>query len=141
MSDRYKILGQVSQSGTDTFAYETLYQVPSPAAVTVGAVEVAPKATSQLVQTLVTSIYVVNKLNATFTWLQLQSGEDGSSAYQLLSFNSTDANETKMLSLGLTLSSGDILRCLTWGFLSNPPYEVDWTCFGVETVSGSGPSV
>ena len=139
MPDRYKILGQAKQSGTTLSGFDTLYQVPVTGAVTAGSVEVAPKATSQLVQTLVTSIYVVNIGGLTaYTWLQLQSGADGSSAYHLLYFNTTAVDETKMLSLGLTLSSGDILTCQSWGF--GAAFSVDWTCFGVETVSGVGPS-
>lgn len=142
MADRYKILGQVSFIGTVVRpGYETLYEVPSASAVVVGNAEVAPKATSQIVQTLVTNIYVCNKGGVQcFTSLTLQSGEAGSTEFKFMDFGTVLAKETKVLSLGLTLSTGDVITCEGSGVFGTA-YDVDFTCFGVETTSGSGPDV
>ena len=139
MADRYKLLGQVNQVGSGGGTQETLYQVPSAAAVSVGSVEVAPKSTSQIVQTLVTSIYIANRDNVK-SYVALSLKLDGGSDHYLFLFNDLEVSETKVLSVGLTLSSGDALLVQSHGFFGSA-FDTDWTCFGIETTMGPGPSV
>jgi len=134
MADRYKILGQDNLTPADGLT--ELYSVPVAAAVTVGGAEVAPKVTSVLVQALVTSIIVCNTDATAGSFdIQLEAAAATSSDTYLFKVNSLSKNNTKVLSLGLTLSPGDKIRgnCTTG--------DCDFTVMGIEITSGGGPDV
>ena len=106
--DSYKILKQAAPGDTN---WAEAYQVPVPAATTVssGAVTVGPKAVSAQTQTLVTSILVVSSNASTKYSIAV-----GGSALTSPQFTNTivyekalGAGNNDVLSLGLTLGSGD----------------------------------
>lgn len=135
MADRYKILGQVGIAAGGGLT--VLYTVPVAAATTVasGVVEVSPKAVSIQVQTLVTSIIVCNTdatPSGTFD-IQLESAAATTADTYLFKNTAVASDSTKVLSLGLTLSAGDIIR----GNAVTADY--DFTVMGIEITSGGGP--
>jgi hypothetical protein len=137
MSDRYKILGNLdlAQAGVDT---GDLYTVPTPAKTDVNtATDVSPKAVSVNVQTLLTTIVVCeDKSSGVAGAFNITVTPRGGSAYNLFHKNAIAANNTKVLTLNLTLSAGDKVSCEV-GVPSGS--ECSFTAFGVEMITGSGP--
>lgn len=123
--------------------WTTIYTVPVASALSVGSVSVSPKASSQLFESVVTKIVVCNRSSTIQTWwlLRLTSGVVGSSPFYLVRFKNLPVGVTDVASYNLALSSGDKLevQALT-PFASLVPIDVDVTVFGMEMVSGSGPS-
>lgn len=133
MSDRYKILGQKDISAGAILT--ELYSVPVAAATAVASdtVEVSPKASSLLVQALVTSIVVCNTDadDGTFD-IQLECASTTDTSY-LFKSNPLGKNNTKVLGLCLTLSPGDKISatCAT--------NDCAFTVMGIEITGGRGP--
>ena len=125
---------QVSSSAADALG-KTLYRVPVADSTEVGAVEVAPKATSQVVQAVVSSLIVCNTdtLAGTIDLVVFLEDLAGTNTY-LLHEVSVGARETKVFNLGVTLSAGDcVVVASTRGY--------DWSLMGIETTKGTGPNV
>ena len=125
--DSYKILGQVAPDGTGV---TDLYDVPLPATETAGSTLVAPKIVFVQPQTLVTSIIVcdIDATNRTFDII-LQAVADGSIDNSEYLFKSMPiaASETKILSLGLTLGAGNIIKVK-----SSSADALSYTAMGIE---------
>ena len=135
MAEAYKILAQLPISSYNA-SYDDLYDVPLPAATTVGSVEVEPKASSVLVETLVTSLVVCNR-SAAVQLVKARLVSSDSTVSQLEWFSSVAVGGTNIKNLGLVLTPGDKLTVLVFSFGS---ILTDFTLFGVETTSGSGPN-
>jgi len=142
------VLGQVEVTSyiTPLNPYSVLYQVPEPAITEVGPVsgevEVSPKVQSQLVQTLVTGITVCNHDdNQQYVYMRLTAGggSDPDDSFYLHLATALPVGTTKILNHGLVLSSGDFVSVTAWGGFGGS-VNTDYTLFGVETTSLTGPS-
>ena len=108
--DSYKILKQAAPGDTN---WAEAYQVPVPAATTVssGAVTVAPKAVSAQTQTLITSILVVSSDANTKYSIAVGGSALAAGAVAFTNMivyqKALGAGNNDVLSLGLTLGSGD----------------------------------
>ncbi len=126
--DSYKILKQAAPGDTN---WAEAYQVPVPAATTVssGAVTVGPKAVSAQTQTLITSILVISSASSTYS---IAVGDSSISAGSVPFSNmivyqkALAANNNDVLSLGLTLGSGDKI------FFKEDTGTVAYTIMGIE---------
>lgn len=141
--ENFKILGQAISNGTTAVE---LYAVPVTSSSSAGSSITYTRAYDPPTQTLVTSIIVCNQDGSTRTFdlmlFDSSSGEDGTSIAAknyLLKGISLAASETKVLSLGLTMSArfnsttpatvtkGDILQ-----FKVDSGANVSVTAMGVE---------
>lgn len=141
--ENFKILGQAISNGTTAVE---LYAVPVTSSSSAGSSITYTRAYDPPTQTLVTSIIVCNQDGSTRTFdlmlFDSSSGEDGTSIAAknyLLKGISLSASETKVLSLGLTMSArfnsatpatvtkGDILQ-----FKVDSGANVSVTAMGVE---------
>ena len=142
MSDIY-IIKQVTTSPSDTWGLK-IYEVPSAASTDVGAVEVAPKVTSTLVQTLATSLIVCNVdrtasgYSAGEIWLYFISGDTPAVTTALFWEVAMAARETRVFNLGIPMSVGEKLWVKSRTGVATVQY--DWTLTGIETTTGGGPS-
>ena len=127
MPDRY-LMKQISSDSSDTYGL-SLYRVPLADSTEVGDVDVAPKATSQVVQSVVSSLIVCNTDNLSGTISVATIGSLTTSIFYKVSM---DARETKVFNVGVTLSAGDYF----W-IASTRGY--DWSLMGIETTEGTGP--
>lgn len=139
MSDRYKILGQVSSTSSDAFGLP-IYTVPVAAATDVGAVEVAPKATSALIHTLATTLIVCNTnvigyLAGEITVAILDADSVTTILFKDLSMA---LREMKIFNIGATLSAGEQIRVSSTLAFSTVTY--DWNLMGIEITTGGGPN-
>jgi len=126
--DVYKILGQVWWEGSSEMV---AYTVPVPEAESVGTVDLAPRAVFQVPQTLVTSIVVCNQDSSSheFTIRLKESSGVADDEQEILFFESSlSAKSTKILSLGLMLSSGNQIKVK-----ASSVAKVSFNLFGVET--------
>ena len=127
--DIYKILAQVypADNPDETVAYT----VPVPAEESVGSVDVVPRAVFQVPQTLVTSIVVCNRDSSSHDFtirLKETSGVGDNNKELLFSEASLPATSTRILSLGLMLSSGNQIKVKT-----SSASTISFNLFGVET--------
>ena len=151
--DRYKVLGQLANP---TGAVSTvLYTVLVPASVSVGGIEVAPKATSIHVQSLVTGLMVCENAGGaaagvtTFD-MKLITAAGPSTTYvvrtRVIGTVADPSGVTaaypnvplvceNFFQLGMTLSPGDAL------WVEATSDTVHYTLFGIEVTSGRGPDV
>ena len=127
MADVYKILGQVWWEGS---AEMVAYTVPVPAEESVGSVDVVPRAVFQVPQTLVTSIVVCNQDSSScdFTIRLKEGAAVADDEKELLFFEaSLPATSTRILSLGLMLSSGNQIKVK-----ASAVEKISFYLFGVE---------
>ena len=114
-----------------------LYQVPLPSAKTAGDPEVSPLAVSSLTQTLLTSVVICETgepaADGSFslTVTKYVDGEDDPVS-TLLNALSLAGEDTKVVTLNLTLAPGDKITGTLTGTLNA-------TAFGIEMITGSGP--
>tara|TARA_R110002110_G_scaffold289915_1_gene504218 strand:+ start:59 stop:448 length:390 start_codon:yes stop_codon:yes gene_type:complete len=126
--DSYKILKQAAPGDSN---WAEAYQVPVPAATTVnsGAVTVGPKAVSAQTQTLITSILVISSDSSTYS---IAVGDSSLAAVDVAFTNmivyqkALAASNNDVLSLGLTLGSGDKI------FFKEDTGTVAYTIMGIE---------
>lgn len=119
-----------------TDLYEDFYEVPLPAVKTVGAVEVSPKATSILTETLVASIVLCNRSAASQNFFIRLVASD-STVTQLHRLSTMLIGGTEVISSGLVLTPGDKITVAVFSFGA---VKTDFTLFGVETTLRSGPN-
>ena len=147
MADRYKVLNLLKLRVPVTQRLTgTLYEVPVAAATQVGGglgPIPSPKAVSSLYQTLLTNIVVCDSsggsgVATTFDITLLATDSSGDSIMTYL-FRITElkANNTQVLTLNATLSPADKLVAT---IASTTSSEVDFTVFGIEMITGSGPN-
>lgn len=146
MADRYKVLNLLKLRVPPTqLLTDTLYEVPAAALTQVGGglgPVTSPKAVSSLYQTLLTNIVVCDSsgvagVATTFdiTLLSTNSSGDATTTY-LFRVTELKANNTQVLTLNATLSAGDKLVAT---IPTTVGAEVDFTVFGIEMITGSGP--
>ncbi len=120
MADTYKILAQVLPANTN----ETLaYTVPLAAEVTVASttsspftVRVAPKAISPQTQTIISSIIICNLHSSAVTYdirLKAATGDGDNDKEMLFKDTSLTNGKSHVLSLGMGLSAGNLLKVKT----------------------------
>jgi|TARA_R110002012_G_scaffold196136_1_gene364416 hypothetical protein len=136
MTDKYKILGQVN----NTESASVIVNVPVADETTVDSVVVSPHSASSLYQVLVTSLYVcemTGSLTDTLYEVYVDPADSSTNSY-LFKNRSLAKNATDILDIKLTLSPGDkvYVRSTSVAGAAN----VDFTAFGIEMVSGFGPS-
>jgi len=137
MGDKYSILGQENLATTGNTAIYTVPTIAS-SSVTAGGTSIvfSPKAVSDQTQTLLTTLYICTTA-ATDGTIEITVVKSPSSTItKLFTGRALTANQTDILTLNLTLSPGDILKAEASGTLLN----VDVTAFGVEMITGVGPS-
>ena len=128
MADNFSILGQLAPSDENE---TVLYTVPSASATTVGSVAVAPKVVSRITQTVVSSLIVCN-LNAASAeyYVRLKaSGATDNNKEWIFYDTSIPGKRTHVLSLALTLGSGDSLKVKVGTGDSN---KLAFTAMGIE---------
>lgn len=125
MADNYKILAQFLPSNNS--AEHVVYTVPSAAATTIASttsspfnVQVAPKAVSAQTHTIISSIIVCNVHSGAVTYnirlKEAAAGSGGGGTFpdddkeMLFYTTSVPAAKTHVLSLGLGLSAGNLLK-------------------------------
>ena len=146
MADRYKVLNLLKLRVPPTqLLTDILYEVPAAALTQVGGglgPVTSPKAVSSLYQTLLTNIVVCDSsgvagVATTFdiTLLSTNSSGDATTTY-LFRVTELKANNTQVLTLNATLSAGDKLVAT---IPTTVGAEVDFTVFGIEMITGSGP--
>ena len=138
------ILGQANLTATTPTAAsgtEILYEVPVASESTVGSVVVSPKAASQLVECVVSKIFLCNRTSDQ-VWVNayLTSGEDGASTFYLCRVLNIKGAATSVISLNLALSSGDKVEVQATSIFGGWNVSVDATAVGMEMVSGVGAS-
>jgi hypothetical protein len=118
VADNYKILAQFLPSNNS--AEHVVYTVPSAAATTIASttsspfnVQVAPKAVSAQTHTIISSIIVCNVHSGAVTYnirLKESSGVGDNDKEMLFYTTSIPAAKTHVLSLGLGLSAGNLIK-------------------------------
>jgi hypothetical protein len=135
MSDSYKILSQVD---IDSYGITTLYTVPEAASTSYGSVEVSPKAVSQQVQTLVTS--VVFSYEGAVSQLmvgKLILSNAGATAQTLMGNLFFYSGQNSVLNLNMTLPPASVL---SFNCTLDVGGSIHTTVFGIEMSTGYGPS-
>ena len=127
--ERFLILGQLNVAVSGT--YETLFTIPVRAEISYSpSIGVTPSAAVSNTQTSVTSIIVCNiGLEATFSMRLLPDSNATVDAdeYNLFLLSPIGDNETIVLSLGLALSTGNILSVT-----ADEADRISFTAMGVE---------
>lgn len=135
MSDSYKILGQADIDSTGTTA---LYTVPAASSTSYGSVEVSPKAVSQQVQTLVTSVvFSYVGTNAQLMTGKLTLSNAGATAQNLMTGLYFYNGQNSVLNMNMTLPPESVLNFVCEMDVGGNIYI---TVFGVEMSTGYGPS-
>jgi len=136
MSDKYKILSQTQINNT---GLSTIYTVPVPAETSYGSVVVSPKAVSEDVQTLLTTLVFSFLESASSDYLigDMQLSNSGAAAVDLLHELTFYPKQNSVIDINMTLPPGSSLifnsRIRTGGTLFI-------TAFGIELSNGYGPS-
>lgn len=139
MGDKYSILGQaILNNVVDDTA---IYTVPEAASssVTAGGTSIvfSPRAVSDQTQTLLTTLYVcTTTANSRTIEITVIKNSDPTVTTKLLTGRALTDNQTDIFTLNLTLASGDALNAQ----ISGTGAVVDVTAFGVEMITGVGPS-
>ena len=143
MADLYKVLNLVKLTVSPDVKTATLYTVPPAAETQVGGGSgpvPSPKAVSSVRQTLLTNIVVCdadatgNAATFDITLLSTNSSGDATTTY-LFRNSPLTLKTTQILTLNATLSAGDTLVAT----IATAGAEVDFTVFGIEMITGSGP--
>lgn len=127
--DAFKILNQIAPADTSA---TTLYTCPLRTGTTFdsGNIDVNPNIAGRNIQTIVTSIIVCNSDAGakTFTMILLpESTTTPAIEHRLFFQNSVGAGETKVLSLGLTLSSDNTIQVVV-----ETANTLSFTAMGIE---------
>tara|TARA_R100001198_G_scaffold85191_1_gene59399 strand:- start:233 stop:640 length:408 start_codon:yes stop_codon:yes gene_type:complete len=135
MSDSYKIL---SQADIDSTGITALYTVPEAASTSYGSVEVSPKAVSQQVQTLVTSVvFSFEGTTAQLIQGKLILSNAGATAQTLMGNLFFYSGQNSVLNLNMTLPPASVL---SFDCDLDTGGNLYITVFGIEMSTGYGPS-
>lgn len=135
MSDKYKILSQVSvSSATNT----VIYSVPAIASKSYGLVEVSPKAVSSNIQTLLTSVVLSFDGTGSVIEGDIELSNEGSAYAKFICNLGFYDRQNSLMNLNLTMSPDSAVRFSPSLYVGSGTLYI--TAYGVELETGYGPS-
>lgn len=135
MSDKYKILSQVSvSSATNT----VIYSVPAIASKSYGSVEVSPKAVSSNIQTLLTSVVLSFDGTGSVIEGDIELSNEGSAYAKFICNLGFYDRQNSLMNLNLTMSPDSAVRFSPSLYTGSGTLYI--TAYGVELETGYGPS-